>query len=74
MTKEQLFDEWHNLPGLNVPVEIGNDVFIGEGALLIGNIRISDGVVIASGAVVTKDVSEQKTVAGVPARELQYRG
>lgn len=72
-TKEQLFDEWHNLPGLNVPVEIGNDVFIGEGALLIGNIRISDGVVIASGAVVTKDVPPYCIVAGNPAKVIKKR-
>ena len=72
-TKEQLFDEWKNLPGLDVPVEIGNDVFIGEGSLLIGNIRIGDGTVIASGAVVTKDIPPYCIVAGNPAKLIRKR-
>lgn len=72
-TKEQLFDEWKNLPGLDVPVEIGNDVFIGEGALLIGNLKIGDGAVIASGSIVTKDVPPYCIVAGNPAKLIRKR-
>lgn len=72
-TEEQLFDEWKKLPGLNVPVEIGNDVFIGEGSLLIGNIRIGDGAVVASGTVVTKDIPAYSIVAGNPAKLIRKR-
>ena len=45
---------------------IGNDVFIGYGAIILGNIKIADGVKIGAGAVVTKDVlKEGATVVGV---------
>ena len=71
--EKQLYDEWKTLPNLDVPVEIGNDVFIGEGALLIGNIIIGDGAVIASGAVVTKDVPPYCIVAGNPAKLIRKR-
>lgn len=71
--QEQLFDEWKTLPQLDVPVEIGNDVFIGEGSILVGNLRIGDGAVIASGAVVTKDVPPYCIVAGNPAKIIRKR-
>ena len=49
-------------------VVIGNDVWIGEGAVLIAGITIGDGAVIAAGAVVTKDVPAWTVVAGNPAK------
>ncbi len=52
---------------------IGNDVWIGEGALIIGGTKIGNGVVIAARAVVTKDVPDYAIVAGVPARIIRYR-
>lgn len=71
--EKQLYNEWQTLPDLDVPVEIGNDVFIGEGALLIGNLHVGDGAVIASGAVVTKDVPPYCIVAGNPAKLIRKR-
>ena len=48
---------------------IGNNVMFGANAMAIGRIRIADGVKIAAGAVVVKDVLESGcTVAGVPAK------
>ena len=55
------------------PAEIGNDVWIGTGALLIGGITVGNGAVIAAGAVVTKDVAPYAVVAGNPAKELRKR-
>lgn len=52
---------------------IGNDVWIGYGAVLLSGIHIGDGAVIAAGAVVTKDVEPFAVVGGVPARELRKR-
>lgn len=52
---------------------IGNDVWIGEGAMLLGGVRIGDGAIIGAGAVVTKDVPAYAIVCGVPARVLRYR-
>lgn len=48
--------------------EIGDDVFIGAGARLLGKIKIGDGAKIGANAVVIKDVPSGATVVGVPAR------
>lgn len=54
---------------------IGDYVFIGSGARIIGNIRIADGVVVGAGSVVVKDVLENNvTVAGVPAKIISNSG
>jgi len=53
--------------------DIGNDVWIGAGALILAGIKIGTGAVIAAGAVVTKDVEPYAIVGGVPARTLKYR-
>lgn len=47
---------------------IGDNVFIGAGAKIIGNVVIGDNVTIGAGAVVTKDVPNNCTVVGNPAR------
>lgn len=54
-------------------VVIGNDVWIGDSALLMSGISIGDGAIIAAGAVVTKDVPPYAIVGGVPARVIRYR-
>ncbi|MBC8037822.1 MAG: antibiotic acetyltransferase, partial [Rhizobiales bacterium] len=53
--------------------EIGNDVWIGQGAVIMPGIAIGHGAVIAAGAVVTKDVAAYAIVADVPARFLRWR-
>lgn len=55
------------------PVNIGNDVWIGENVLLKGGINIGDGVVIGMGSVVTKDVPPYSVVAGCPAKVIKTR-
>lgn len=50
------------------PVEIGKNVWIGGGAIILGGVTIGDDAIIAAGAVVTRDVSAQTTVMGNPAR------
>jgi len=52
---------------------IGNDVWIGMQATIMGGLNIGDGAVIAGGAVVTKDVPPYAIVGGVPAKILKYR-
>jgi len=54
-------------------VTIGNDVWIGHGALILSGVSIGDGAVIGARAVVTKDVKPYEIVAGNPARHIRYR-
>ena len=50
---------------------IGNNVVIGSGAQIIGPIKIGDGSRIAASAVVIKDVPENTTMFGVPAKAIK---
>jgi acetyltransferase-like isoleucine patch superfamily enzyme len=54
-------------------VAIGNDVWIGHGALILSGVKIGNGAVVAAGSVVTRDVPPYSVVGGVPAREIQSR-
>ncbi|MBU9721356.1 MULTISPECIES: sugar O-acetyltransferase [Bacillaceae] len=53
------------------PISIGNNVWIGGGAIINPGITIGDNAVIASGAVVVKDVPENVVVGGNPARVIK---
>ncbi len=54
-------------------VMIGNDVWIGHGAVVMPGITIGDGAVIGANAVVTRDVAPYAIVAGVPAKFMRGR-
>lgn len=57
--------------GENQAAIIGDNVFIGSGAKIIGNIKIADNVAIGAGAVVVKDINEPSTTwGGVPAKKI----
>lgn len=58
---------------LKLPV-IGDNVNIGVGAIIIGNISIGNNAIIGAGAVITKDVPEECVVVGNPARIIKRRG
>jgi len=53
---------------------IGDNVVIGSGAKVLGDIMIGDNVQIGSNAVVIKDVSDNSTVVGVPGRTVKREG
>lgn len=53
------------------PVRIGNDVWIGGNVTILPGVTIGNNVVVAAGAVVTKDVPDNSLVAGVPARVIK---
>ena len=50
--------------------KIGCGVMLGAGATILGNIKVGDCARIAAGSVVLKDVPPQRTMAGVPARDI----
>lgn len=56
-----------------VRTQVGNDVWIGEGAYVKAGVTIGHGAVIGMGSVVTKDVRPYEVVAGNPARHLRMR-
>ncbi|HHB11905.1 MAG TPA: acyltransferase [Chromatiales bacterium] len=54
-------------------IEIGDDVWIGYGAILLDGVRVGAGAVIGAGAVVTRSVEPEAIVAGNPARVIGMR-
>lgn len=61
----------HKTPGELAP-QIGDNVFIGGGAKIIGAIHIGNNVTIAPNAVVVKDVEDNCIVGGVPCQVIGY--
>ncbi|PMP07277.1 hypothetical protein BCS94_09940 [Vibrio breoganii] len=55
------------------PVTIGNDVWIGQRAIILPGVVIGDGAIIGAGSVVTKSVACRTVVAGNPARLIKAR-
>jgi acetyltransferase-like isoleucine patch superfamily enzyme len=54
-------------------LEIGNDVLIGAGAVILPGCKIGEGAVIGAGCVVNKDIPPYCIMAGVPARIVGQR-
>jgi virginiamycin A acetyltransferase len=52
---------------------IGNDVWIGYGAMLMPGVQVGDGAIIATGAVVTRNVEPYAIVGGNPAALIRKR-
>ncbi len=53
------------------PVEIGDDVWIGGGAIICPGVRIGNRCVIGAGSVVTKDIGDDVFAAGNPCRAIR---
>lgn len=72
--KQQLFEEYkfvdENKQYYN---SIGNDVWIGRGAVLFQGVNIGDGAIVGACALVTKDVPDYAIVAGIPAKIIGWR-
>lgn len=54
-------------------VKIGEDVWLGAHAVVLGGVTIGNGAIVAAGSVVTKDVAPFAIVAGVPAKVVRFR-
>lgn len=73
-----IYNDEHNIHDPNYgnsfgQVTIGNYVFIGPRVIILPNIKIGDGAVIAAGAIVTKNVPEFEVWGGVPAKKISNR-
>jgi serine O-acetyltransferase len=65
----------HGSYGIKGAPQIGDRVFIGTGARILGKIRIANDVVIGANTVVTKDILEPGTTwVGIPARKIADKG
>lgn len=53
------------------PITIGDNVWIGGGAMILGGVSVGEDSVIGAGAVVTKDVPPRSVVAGSPAKVIR---
>lgn len=51
---------------------IGNNVYISSGAVIMGNVKIEDNVIIGANAVVTKSIPKGCIVGGIPAKIIGY--
>lgn len=56
-----------------LPTRIGEDVWIGAGATILGGVSIGDGAVIGAGSVVTSDIPPGAICVGSPARPVKNR-
>ncbi|MBL8764886.1 MAG: acyltransferase [Phycisphaerae bacterium] len=61
-------------PHVSAPITIGDDVWIGCGAVILKGVTIGSGAIIGAGSVVTKDVPPMGIAVGAPARVVRVRG
>lgn len=55
------------------PIRVGNDVWLGQNAIVLSGVTIGTGAIVGAGAVVTSDVPAYAIVVGNPARIARYR-
>lgn len=69
----QIRDKDYSWKGLNEITYIGNDVWIGFGAIIMSGVKINNGSIIAAGSIVTHDTEPYSIYAGVPAKKIKNR-
>lgn len=71
-----MIDRWQEWNAEVQPAQhlrIGNDVWVGAHAMVLGDVEIGDGAVIGAGAVVVRDVPPYSVAVGAPARVVRQR-
>lgn len=66
LDKKDVIKSWDN----KGDIIVGNDVWIGYEAVIFAGVKIGDGAIIGTRAVVTKDVPPYTVVGGVPAKPI----
>lgn len=79
----KIYSRNHKYDSLEVPIQmqgknyyethIGNDVWLGANVIITAGCKVGDHVIVAAGAVVTKDIPDYAIVGGVPAKILKFR-
>lgn len=61
------------IPDLEItkPINVGNDVYIGNNVIILPGVTIGNNVIIGAGAVVTNDIPNNSVVVGVPAKVIK---
>jgi len=70
---KEIRDDDYDWRGLGLKVVVGDDVWIGYGAIILSGVTLGEGSIVASGSVVTKDVPPYTIVGGNPARLITTR-
>ena len=60
-------------PGIEAPIRLGSDVWLGCNVIVLKGVEIGDGAIIAAGSVVTKSIPANEIWAGVPAQKKTSR-
>lgn len=63
----------YDVNDLTKPCIIGNDVWIGQDAIIKAGVKIGHGAIVGMGSIVTKDVAPYAIVVGNPAKIIRYR-
>lgn len=69
----QIRDTDYNWQGIDSKIIVGDDVWIGYGAIVMSGVTIGKGAIIAAGSLVTKNVEAYSIVGGTPAKHLKDR-
>jgi maltose O-acetyltransferase len=79
----KIYSRNHKHDRIDIPIQyqgkeylntkIGNDVWLGANSVVTAGVTIGNHVIVAAGAVVTKDIPDYAVIGGVPAKVLKYR-
>lgn len=69
----QIRDDDYDWKGKHELTVIGDDVWIGYGAIIMSGVHIGNGSIIAAGAVITKDTEPYSINGGIPAKKISER-
>ncbi|SMO87592.1 acyltransferase [Fodinibius sediminis] len=79
----KIYSRNHQYSQLDTPIQyqgkkqyrtkVGDDVWIGANVIILAGVEVGNHVIIAAGAVVTKDVPDYAIVGGNPAKVISYR-